>query len=1046
LKVDAFEGLCPACVVQVMREVATVVATAENPGDMVGRYKLLQIIGEGGCGTVYLAEQEEPVRRRVALKVIKPGMDTRQVIARFEAERQALAIMDHPNIAKVFDAGATDAGRPYFVMELVRGIRITDYCDQHQLAVPERLGLFIQVCQAIQHAHQKGIIHRDLKPSNILVTLHDGVPVPKVIDFGIAKATTGQRLTDKTLFTAFEQFIGTPAYMSPEQAEISGLDIDTRSDIYSLGVLLYELLTGSTPFGPKDLAASGLDALRKTIREKVPLRPSTRLTQLQQDPQSQIATRKSKIANDLDWIVMKCLEKDRTRRYETANGLAADLKRHLACEPVTARPPSRWYEFRKSVRRHKFGFAATAAVILVLALGVVASTLQAVRASKAERTAKETVYFHRITLAHRELFADNLRRAAELLSECPDHLRQWEWHYLMRLCRVEPRILQATKGVFSVAYHPNGGQVAAACGDGTVKRFDTTTGAELPPLAGHQSYVFAVLFSPDGRHLASAGADGTGRLWDLAAGLTLFQFPVHVGDYTGMAYGLAFSPDGRLLVAGDDEGNAVAWNTADGSEVYRLPGHGRGAVSVAFSRDGRLATGSWAGDLSIADGRTGQLLHRWNAHRGRISAIIFHPEDRWLATASLDRTIKIWNPATRDLLATLRGHTGFISGLACSHDGQRLFSSGTEDKTVRVWDVANEREVLELRGHTGACQSLAFDPRGDRLASGGADGTIRIWDATRLEVYEKMESRTLQHEDEVFSVDYSRNGLLMASGTWAGTLRLWSAQTGACLPVSSGDAQSIIQLGFDRHGTRIAAATVGQDWDVAVKVWDVASGNVVLSFPVTNRFYCVTYDPTGQYLLHEGSDHTVQVRHAETGNLAGIIGRHENQIWCIAFSPDGKVLATASNDGTVRVWTWEPKQLGLEQDPRFILRVRVGGHGNRVAFSPDSQHLATGGEWHTVKIWSVNTGQEERTLPGHTGGVLALAFSPNGRWLASAGEDTTIRIWDAQSWQFVRKLRGHTGWINTLAFSRDSARLASGSRDATVRFWETARWDEAVSR
>src|SRR5580698_4734199 len=292
----------------------------EKPGDRIGRYKLLQQIGEGGCGIVYLAEQEEPIRRRVALKVIKMGMDTKSVIARFEAERQALAMMDHPNIAKVLDAGATDTGRPYFVMELVRGIKITDYCDQNNLPTEARLDLFLQVCRAVQHAHQKGIIHRDIKPSNILVTHNDGVPVPKVIDFGIAKATHG-KLTNHTLFTAFEQFIGTPAYMSPEQAEMSGLDIDTRSDLYSLGVLLYELLTGQTPFDPAALMQAGLDEMRRQIREKEPARPSTRLsTMLAADLTSVAAHRQAAapklvhlVRGDLDWIVMKCLEKDRTR-------------------------------------------------------------------------------------------------------------------------------------------------------------------------------------------------------------------------------------------------------------------------------------------------------------------------------------------------------------------------------------------------------------------------------------------------------------------------------------------------------------------------------------------------------------------------------------------------------------------------------------------------------------------------------------------------------------------------------------------------------------
>src|ERR1044071_3025825 len=321
-------------------------APDEAVGQTLGRYKLLERVGEGGCGVVYVAEQTEPVRRRVALKVIKLGMDTKQVVARFEAERQALAMMDHPNIAKVLDAGTTDVGRPFFVMELVRGIKITDYCDQANLTTKERLDLFIKVCQAIQHAHQKGIIHRDIKPSNILVTLHDGVPVPKVIDFGIAKATEG-RLTDNTVYTQLHQFIGTPAYMSPEQAEMSGLDIDTRSDIYSLGVLLYELLAGSTPFDPKELMASGLDVMRRTIREQEPMRPSTRLATLQGDQLTTAARRRSTDApkllhmlqGDLDWIVMKCLEKDRTRRYDTANGLAMDVQRHLSHEPVVARPP-----------------------------------------------------------------------------------------------------------------------------------------------------------------------------------------------------------------------------------------------------------------------------------------------------------------------------------------------------------------------------------------------------------------------------------------------------------------------------------------------------------------------------------------------------------------------------------------------------------------------------------------------------------------------------------------------------------------------------------
>jgi serine/threonine protein kinase/tetratricopeptide (TPR) repeat protein len=368
--------------------------SAEIPGNRVGRYKLLQKIGVGGCGVVWMAEQEEPVRRRVALKIIKLGMDTKAVIARFEAERQALALMDHPNIARILDAGATDTGRPFFVMELVRGVPITQYCDEYNLPTPARLALFTQVCHAIQHAHQKGIIHRDLKPSNILVTLHDGVPVPKVIDFGIAKATQG-RLTDQTLFTAFEQFLGTPAYMSPEQAELSGIDIDTRSDIYSLGVLLYELLTGRPPFDPRSLLQAGLDEIRRIIREVEPPKPSTNLSTLAATDRLMVARLRGTdparlsllLRGDLDWIVMKAMEKNRARRYETPTALAADIERHLHDEPVVASPPSSWYRLIKLIRRHRLVCAAAAAVALALVAGTVVSTWQAVRARRAERAA-----------------------------------------------------------------------------------------------------------------------------------------------------------------------------------------------------------------------------------------------------------------------------------------------------------------------------------------------------------------------------------------------------------------------------------------------------------------------------------------------------------------------------------------------------------------------------------------------------------------------------------------------------------------------------------
>ncbi|HTO02878.1 MAG TPA: protein kinase [Opitutus sp.] len=395
----------------------------EAIGTRIGRYKLLEKIGEGGCGVVYMAEQEEPVRRRVALKIIKLGMETKSVIARFEAERQALAMMDHPNIARVFDAGATDRGPPYFVMELVRGVKITKYCDENRLDTRQRLDLFVQICHAIQHAHQKGIIHGDIKPSNIMVALHDGVPVPKVIDFGISKATEA-RLTDKLLFTAYAQLIGTPAYMSPEQAEMGGVDIDTRSDIYSLGVLLYELLTGRTPFDSKELLAAGLDAMRKILREREPARPSARLKTLERAELTQTSewrrTESSRLVSllqgDLDWIVMKALEKDRARRYETANGVAMDVQRHLSNEPVIARPPSWGYRFHKLVRRNRVVFIAGAAVALALVAGMGTSTWLFLKEREARHRAVAAEQ-QQVRLRHEAELREKITQAALLVSQ-----------------------------------------------------------------------------------------------------------------------------------------------------------------------------------------------------------------------------------------------------------------------------------------------------------------------------------------------------------------------------------------------------------------------------------------------------------------------------------------------------------------------------------------------------------------------------------------------------------------------------------------------------
>jgi serine/threonine protein kinase len=516
----------------------------EGKGAVIGRYKLLEKLGEGGFGSVWAAEQRQPVRRRVALKVVKLGMDTKQVVARFEAERQALALMDHPNIAKILDAGATQAGRPFFAMELVKGVPNTDYCRDEKLNTQSRLKLFVDVCRAVQHAHQKGLIHRDIKPSNIMVTLHDGKPVPKVIDFGIAKATQ-QDLTDKTIYTQYHQFIGTPAYMSPEQAEMSGLDIDTRSDIYSLGVLLYELLTGGTPFDSKELMASGAEQMRKIIRERDPVKPSTRLSQtLQDDPT--LRDRFSpdfSFSSDLDWIVMRCLEKDRSRRYDTANGLAMDVCRHLENEPVVARPPSWSYRFEKAYRRNKLLVGSLVVGTALLLIGIagisrawqresvarqdadnsrtqseinekIAKTAQKIAEDNA-LVSKKAVYASDVNLASLAFRQNDLGKARRILEPYvqDDEMRGqlgWEWRFLWSA---------------------------------------VNKSSELKSIVPHDAPVRAVSFLGDGSRVVTGGLDGTVKIWDLGTGEIEILYEKEWGDIRTFAA----SSDGRYVAVVIDD-------------------------------------------------------------------------------------------------------------------------------------------------------------------------------------------------------------------------------------------------------------------------------------------------------------------------------------------------------------------------------------------------------------------------------------------------------------------------------------------------------------
>jgi WD40 repeat protein/serine/threonine protein kinase len=1046
----------------------------------LGDYRIVREVGRGGMGVVYEAEQVS-LGRHVALKVLPHKLPDARARRRFEREAKAAAKLHHTNIVPVFGVGEHD-GLPYYAMQFIQGLGLdgviaelkrlqfagpapasphgdaaaadvarsllTDHfapaegapdvtVDHAQprdtdtapprpsdtaslsgssAALPgagratywqsvARIG--VQVADALEHAHKQGVLHRDVKPSNLLLDARGTV---WVTDFGLAKAH------DQPDLTHSGDVLGTLRYMPPEAFDGKA---DARGDVYSLGLTLYELLALRPAFDETDR-----HQLIKQVTAAVPPR---------------LGRLAPAVPRDLATVVEKAIDRDPARRYPTAGELAADLQRFLDDVPIRARRVGRVERLGRWCRRNPVVAGLTAAVVLLFAAGFVGVTWNYWQADAARRKLEATLYVQSIALAHRELSADNLGRAVEYLNECPVGLRQWEWYYLKRLCRVEPTVLSGgAKEVYAAAFSPDGGRLAAAHGDGTIGLFDVETGEHRQPLSGHTKVVFSVAFHPDGRHLASASADGTVKVWDVTTGATIHTHPGQARGGGGASFvgsgGVAFSPDGRRLAAVRDNGFTV-WDVEGGREISS-PSPKEGEVSfVAFSPDGRfLASGNGKGLLRVWDARTGQLVHEIPAHNAVITAVAFRPHSRWVATAGYDRTVKVWDVTTGQVLRTLPGQSRTVFGLAFTPDGRRLAACG-EDTTVKLLDADTHQELLTLHGHTFFCPGVAFSPDGRRLASAGLDGTVRIWDASPLTGGEGAESLTLRHDGEVWSVAFSPDGRHVASGGHDGTVRLWDG-TGGTPRHTFPELGKVFQVVFSPDGKCLAASAAGADRAV-VKVWDLTTRQEVLANPPGGlRPYCVAFSPDSRHLLAGASDDVIKVWGARTGRELPQLGRDVHGTMCLAFSPDGRRLATASLDWKVRVWEWDPTRPGNVREPEFIREVRVLGFGNRVAFYPDSQHLVTGGEGQSVKVWDISTGQAPRTLHGHTGEVQCVAVSPDGRWLASAGQDSTLRLWDAKTGEPFRKLRGHTGVVSSLAFSPDSRRLVSGSRDHTAKVWD----------
>jgi WD40 repeat protein/serine/threonine protein kinase len=1025
---DAPEGLCPGCLLKAVAatpeksEVTLAAPRIEGPGTTIGRYELLDLLGEGGMGLVYLAEQKEPVRRKVALKIIKPGMDSKQVVARFEAERQALALLDHPNIAHVFDAGCTETGRPYFVMEHVKGLPITSYCDQNKLTIEQRLRLFEQVCEAVHHAHQKGIIHRDLKPSNILVSVHGDRATPKIIDFGIAKAITSP-LTDKTYVTFQGQLLGTPEYMSPEQVDLATQDIDTRSDIYSLGIVLYELLAGVLPFESESFARAGLAEIQQTIREQEPASPSIRLTNLGERAHTIAASRGTqavplarRLHRELEWIPLKAMRKDRCRRYKSASEMADDIRNYLNGNPLLAGPETTIYRVQKFVHKHAGSVITSALVAGAIVLGLVVSTTMYLAAEKARTSAaiardqaeqaqeaeheqrkladnraeelRRSFYVNSIQLADAKHLEGNARRVHELLDSSPEDLRGWEWHRLNRISDQSLMTIPGQHAIYATLFSPDGKRVISAGDDAAIRVCDSVTGGELKVFRGHEATVWSLAISPDGRQIASGSFDKTIKVWDAETGREVTTIRGHKGEIGAVA----FDPTGKTIVSvAWGERVARVWDIQTGTEITTLSGQ-NDFDCVAFSPDGkRIISGDDAGDIRYWDAGTGKQVMTVPAHgKAGISNLVFSPNGkRVVSVGGWDRTLKVWDTQTGTLCMTIPAHTAKSYSASFSPDGKRI-ASGCSDNTIKIWDAETGEELRTLRGHEQAVHGVAFSPDGGHLASGSEDGTIKVWDTT----IDQEVARLQTQQDLVCSISYSPDGRRIAVASWDWMVKIYDVETGTG-PLTLHERQEgrrrMAYLAFSPDGKRIAYG--GAD-DIPPNVWD-----------------------------------------SETGEGVAI---PKDLIGPIAFSPDGKHIACGHQDKTVRIWS--------STSGREVLS--LSGHEARVvavAFSPDGKRIASGDRNGITKVWDAGTGVERVTLDGHRGYVGSLTFSPDGGRIASASFDLTTRIWDASTGKELMTLRGLGDIITGVRFSPDGKRIVTGSRDGTVKLWDVTTGDELLT-
>jgi eukaryotic-like serine/threonine-protein kinase len=1000
------------------------------------RYRLVRRLGEGGMGQVWLVEQTSPVRRQAALKLIRAGMYDEAVVQRFQSERQSLSIMDHPAIAKVFDAGATPQGQPYLVMEYVPGVPITEYCDQQKLSIEDRLELFIRACEGVQHAHQKAIIHRDLKPANILVVQVDGKPVPRIIDFGLAKAITPS-VVDQNLLTRFGQFIGTPGYMSPEQVDPSVKDIDTRADVYSLGVILYALLTGRQPFETQRRRRPAFDEWLRQLREEEPPTPSGKVS-ADRDAASATASLRSTepkrlasiLRGDLDAITLKALTRDRERRYGTPSELIADLRRYLNHEAIQARPAGAAYKIGKFIRRHRWAAAATAIVIALAIVAAVAGLFAVRKEHEAEFQTEQALQAQSRLLtqtAVQRLGDSDVAGAQGIILEVlrnPGLARAATQAAALsafqdiRAADIELAVLSGHGDtVISAAYSPDGTRIVSSSSDRTARIWDARSGVQLAVLSGHGDVVNTAAYSPDGTRIVTASNDKTVRIWDAHTGAPLTVLRGHEDSVESARY----SPDGTRIVTASDDKTVGIWDARSGTRLAALPGHAGIVYSAAYSPDGtRIVSASDDKTVRLWDARTGAPLATLTGHGDIVYSAAYSPDGTRIVTASFDKTARIWDARAGTLLAVLSGHGGIVYSAAYSPDGKRIVTA-SGDKTVRLWDAHTGAMQGVLALHNGQVNAAAYSPDGTRVVTASFDRTARVWDARGGAQLTMLSG----HQGYVNWAAYSPDGSRVVTASNDKTARIWDAHTGAPLAVLSGHDGIVFCAAYSPDGARIVTAS----GDKTARIWDARSGALLATLGHDNFVSTAAYSPDGASIVTASFDKTAHIWDARTGAQRAVLSGHGGYVYSAAYSPDGARIVTAADDNTARVW-----------DARTGAQLEVlAGHSGTVylaVYSPDGTRIVTASLDKTARIWEAHSGALLAVLSGHRGSVEAVAYSPDGREIVTASGDQTARLWDARSGAQLGVLLGHRDHVSSVAFAPDGAHIVTGSGDQTARIWD----------